>query len=366
MDFYTVVYTLMRDRLEGDEIESILFRLGIDPDDLPGQTRPARIQALLRRCRHRQMAAALVTALRHERPDVPWPEPPLPHTAPPPPPSDQHQPGAAGTLLALLGTGGILLATAVVAGLGVGLLLLRWDHLSVLFAPARTPVAGRVQTTTPTPPGPEPTPTASPRRSPTVPPRPTPEPALTWRLVAADPFDENRLGWSLGSYEDDSLTGARRLVGGELHWEATARKGFVWRAHPDLPELDDLYAAVAVRNVAGTRVRPYLIVRFVDRDTYYAFGLCYDSARFFFSLRFQGTWHTLIDCTAHADIRQDVNTLAVVAEGETFRLFINGHPVAQARDDRIRKGTAGLALGLDEAGSRAHLAFDDFELREKR
>lgn len=62
-------------RFSMEELEGFIRDLGIDPDNVPGETKEARVQALIMYFIRRQMPlSSLVNALRQERPGVEWPE----------------------------------------------------------------------------------------------------------------------------------------------------------------------------------------------------------------------------------------------------------------------------------------------------
>lgn len=198
----------------------------------------------------------------------------------------------------------------------------------------------------------------------TAAPQPTPDGARRWKLVRLDTFDTNEAGWTTGDYHGERIDGNRAIVGGEYMWVIKSRTGAFWRTQAPGEPLNDSYAAVQVRAVSNPASKRYLIVRHQDDDNYYAFGLCGHSQGYLLSLHLKGGWSTVVPCTAHPAITEGSNLLAVAAEGETLRLFINDQHVQTIEGAKIPAGGFGLAaeiIGEDEAV----IAFDDFEVRRK-
>lgn len=79
-----------------------------------------------------------------------------------------------------------------------------------------------------------------------------------------------------------------------------------------------------------------------------------------------GTWRPVKDWTASTAIRsKGFNRLSVIAQGDTFRLFINDQYLAEVRDSTLGSGEVGLAVGFSDAGQSAVVDFDNFELRRR-
>jgi hypothetical protein len=88
-----------------------------------------------------------------------------------------------------------------------------------------------------------------------------------------------------------------------------------------------------------------------------------DEQYFTFELLDQDEWTTLIDWTKTSAIHPgEVNQLAVRGEGAHFEFFINDEFVGEADDSEFSSGTAGLVIGLPEAGDKAVFEFDNFEI----
>lgn len=64
------LYATMLERFGDDDLDNLIFVLGLDHGDVPGDTRAARIRALIRECEQSNRYAELVTTARDLRPDA--------------------------------------------------------------------------------------------------------------------------------------------------------------------------------------------------------------------------------------------------------------------------------------------------------
>ena len=69
---------LMRDHFDRGDLQTIAFDLGINWEELPGETNTIKIQSLILYIGRRGNLAELVALLKEERPQVDWPQPPEP------------------------------------------------------------------------------------------------------------------------------------------------------------------------------------------------------------------------------------------------------------------------------------------------
>ncbi|MFN8499858.1 MAG: CHAT domain-containing protein [Anaerolineae bacterium] len=84
----------MSERMSADEVATLCFNLGVDVDDLGGDTKSAKIRELIQYMQRRDRLDALIAALNKQRPDIlppGAPTPVQPDNPPPPPPDDKRQ-----------------------------------------------------------------------------------------------------------------------------------------------------------------------------------------------------------------------------------------------------------------------------------
>ena len=204
-------------------------------------------------------------------------------------------------------------------------------------------------------------------------PEPTPEATTTnydlllelaneWPLLAYEPFDDNRRGWSVGGNGVYSR-GERGMVDGSYRWQLTAVEGFYWWTAPiDVP-FDNFYAEVQIDKQDRVSADTSLVFRYKDGDNYYEFGLCDDVTQYRVIKETLGTRTTLVACTAHpASKASDSNRLAVIGQTDRYLLFINDRYVATVDDDDHAVGGVGVGLDMDE-GAVNVIEFDDMVVR---
>jgi hypothetical protein len=88
------------------------------------------------------------------------------------------------------------------------------------------------------------------------------------------------------------------------------------------------------------------------------------SRSFLVALTYNQQWIDMISWKESSFIESEgTNRLTVIAEGSHFIFLINNNYVGNTTNDRIAKGTTGLAIGLNGADSQAVVEFDNLELR---
>ena len=191
--------------------------------------------------------------------------------------------------------------------------------------------------------------------------------ASQWPVVLTETFDDNAHEWSLGKDTGDFANIEFQLLGGKFRWEATALQGFAWWSYPTIELVSDFYLSLEIQtysssttSYAGVVMR---LTSILDSSQYYMFEIR-QSGEYSFDLRTDEGWTSLIGWTPSPAIHPSVvNTLEVMAEGDTFSFFINGEWVADARDSTLSSGRTGLVVGLEEAGDSGTWEFDNFVVR---
>jgi hypothetical protein len=179
----------------------------------------------------------------------------------------------------------------------------------------------------------------------------------------ADSFDDNSNEWFVDDYLDQFIAGSRSITNGKYRWEIQAYQPARFSAVPKVDPVSDFYLIVDAKRVSGAKSSLYgLLFRRLDRNNFYLFQIN-DEQYFTFELLDQDEWTTLIDWTKTSAIHPgEVNQLAVRGEGVHFEFFINDEFVGEADDSEFSSGTAGLVIGLPEAGDEAVFEFDNFEI----
>lgn len=188
------------------------------------------------------------------------------------------------------------------------------------------------------------------------------EVANGWPLFAYEPFDNNLRGWSVGERGTYSL-GTRSIADGRYQWELTAIEGFVWWTAPIGVPFDNFYASVIVDKQLRDAGDTSIVFRYDDGDNYYEFGLCDDVNQYRVYKETEGTRTAVVNCADHPAINSaERNTLAVLAQGSRYLLFINGQYANTLNDDDHTGGSVGVGLDMDE-GQANLIEFDDLVVR---
>lgn len=200
---------------------------------------------------------------------------------------------------------------------------------------------------------------------PTSTPQPSPSDYARWPVVLRDFFNEPANDWELAENSDDRFArGTVEVRSGMYRWDVTANEGFIWWSLGLANTATaDFYAGVTARQVSGAEDADYALIFRHDGYNYYTFQVS-DTGQFTSYEYHLEEWTQLIEWTAAAAIRPgEANRLAVAAEGNRFRYFINDDLVAEVEDDTLPSGSAGVAVQVYNDGESAVFEFDNFEWR---
>lgn len=188
---------------------------------------------------------------------------------------------------------------------------------------------------------------------------------LQWPASVQDGFDAPRSDWQLDDVHSSYANITFQIAGGKYLWQTEALQSFIYYAFLRWPNPRDSLLGVDVRQTSGVLTAHYgLVFRLHDSGNYYYFS-ARDAGDFSVWLHYKNNWYTLIDWTASAALKPgQVNRLEVAAQGARYSFYINGAYVGQIVDDHFSDGAVGLGMDLDQAGDKAGLEFDNFELRE--
>lgn len=186
-----------------------------------------------------------------------------------------------------------------------------------------------------------------------------------WPVVMLDEFDGEETLWFEGELSNDMITAVHTVENGKYVWETNGNGTVNWYyAREDAPVVSDFYFSVEAQKVSGPSTASYgYLFRTNDAAAYY-FHIVDSTQQYLVSRWDFSSWTPLIPPTFSEAIRPDeVNTLAVQAEGSHFVFLVNGEIIAQLDDDTNGFGVVGLAIDLVSPGDEAIFEWDNFELR---
>lgn len=182
-----------------------------------------------------------------------------------------------------------------------------------------------------------------------------------WTLLIKDNFGANYNGWPTGHFDDELITGYH-IIQNTYQWDLQAKSDVNLTAYAHIPDVQNFFVSVEARQVTGEGTYG-VIFEESDGELSYQFQL-FQNYFSFYALNLATEELTiLIDWTESPEIFADrMNTLAMLAEGEQFTLFINNQQVGQVSDQEHTSGSIGVAIALS-AEAEGVFEFDNFEVR---
>jgi len=182
-------------------------------------------------------------------------------------------------------------------------------------------------------------------------------------VVLRDFFLEEANDWEYGDVDGELAGGQLSARAGKYRFDITSISGVVWWSRAlAATATTDFYARVDARRLSGPADSDYGLVFRHTGFSYYYFQVS-DSGQYAL-YRYDDGWTLLVDWTASAAIRPDeVNQLAVLAEGPRFTLFVNDQMLTEVEDDRLPSGSVGVAIQIYDGDENAVFEFDNFEWR---
>jgi hypothetical protein len=202
-------------------------------------------------------------------------------------------------------------------------------------------------------------------------PLPLPDPELLQTLVEpvrgnvqdlSDDFRRADERWPTVENNQGSISFARR----GLNFQIQSPDYALWTAGEDVAALAPADALVEVdvtRNRGAVNDTYGLLVRFVDNDNFYYFGIS-GAGTYSFWRVVADEWSPLAEWTAvdAIDVTDDAtNRLGVLAQGDRFLLMVNDILVADVTDATFAAGGAGLYAGTYEYGD-LDVTFDNLDV----
>jgi serine/threonine-protein kinase len=194
--------------------------------------------------------------------------------------------------------------------------------------------------------------------------------ARVWDAVVADDFSDssNPNDWYTGEDSGEYANINRYIRGGVLVWQVESIQGVNSKDYPG--SIDgvegDFYLRVDmdVTTDDGSNTGAGLMLRRSDADNFVIWLV--GAEGYWISIMRDGEWQdNLIDFVESSAVNTSgVNTLEVLYQGGTYRLFINGENVNEIYFDEWSSGNIGITVDLG-SGLNATYRFDNFELRQQ-
>jgi Tol biopolymer transport system component len=208
--------------------------------------------------------------------------------------------------------------------------------------------------------------------------------AAQWPMVFQDDFGKVTEHWYTGDYTENGRRDLRSIKNGVYTWTLENADGYTYWCPSGAGRLTEFIAAVDVRHTAGTPYDNYGLIFGHSDDNYYVFAI-QDSGYYNVHVWNADKWNLILPLSWSNAIKPgEVNRLMVLAEGGTFKLFINNEFVQEFQDSTLRDGDVGLMLNplegpgpippkpdgiskvsahLTSSNSTSTAEFDNFEVR---
>lgn len=184
----------------------------------------------------------------------------------------------------------------------------------------------------------------------------------TMPVRALDPFDSD-LGWETGSWESKWAKSDLEIEDGRLvidmdvkmpHWNQ------FWGANGTL---SDLYFAVDTKIMSETPGdESGIVFRSQGSQDFYFFSVSNDGT-YSIAKVVDNRWTRLVRARSSSIQPNEMNRLALNAQGDQLTFFINGVFVEHLKDDSFSKGAVGLTYYVHEPEMHVVVEYDNYELR---
>jgi hypothetical protein len=185
---------------------------------------------------------------------------------------------------------------------------------------------------------------------------------LDWPAVFTDTFDADYGGWYTGKNDNEYATSDVSIVGGRYLIKITSKRGFFWWFPANTNPLGDFYVSADVKRNKSPENADYgLVFRGTMSKSYYYFYLNAQAKQYAAAGYVDGQWSTIIRWTHNDSIDPaGGNNLAVLAQGSTFTLFLNGKQVNSFEDSDLKSGYVGVGFEMQESGQYLEIEYDNF------
>ncbi len=203
-----------------------------------------------------------------------------------------------------------------------------------------------------------------------IPPTEMPNPLIevrdTWTVALKDTFDSNDNNWSVGDRVGDQGTIRNTIQEGSYFWEQT-RVNEIYFDYEIVPptSYSDFYFQIEVQRVFGNRETAYgLVFRYQNFENFYYFWIS-DEGQYQFDAWVENERIEIIPWGSYTDlvVPGEVNTIAILAEGTMFTVFVNDQFLIQEEDTNLDSGLVGISTAVGEALELYKVKFDSLEVR---
>ncbi len=183
------------------------------------------------------------------------------------------------------------------------------------------------------------------------------------RIALSDAFTKGASAWPIGIIDNDSSFVTRSNQDGKYRWQVQALTDTtLWQA-ANMNAVSDFQLDLDCQRLDGPDAALCGSVFRLDAGDYYLFLVGQDQTIRLY-LHYHG-WIALIPPRQSSAVRPDqVNHITVNATGSHFSFSVNDQVVAQADDNTLRSGRAGVALQL-AGGDQATIQFENLVVLEK-
>lgn len=176
-------------------------------------------------------------------------------------------------------------------------------------------------------------------------------------------FSDPNSGWRV--FQDDRARGYYK--NGEYHLKIWKSGWYYWSCVPGQRSFSNFTAEVDVRQISpqGANTHGFFLRRKGQGDAYlYDFSITGDG-RYQFAKRVGGQFKRVLPLTrsSYINVGQRKNHLKVVAKGDRFKLYVNGHHLETITDHSIQSGEICLFLAAN-SDEWAEVAFDNLKISQ--
>lgn len=203
-----------------------------------------------------------------------------------------------------------------------------------------------------------------------IPPTETPNPLIevrdSWTVALKDTFDSNDNNWFVGDRVGDQGTIENTIKESSYFWEQT-RVNEIYFDYEIVPPTSytDFYMQIEVQRVFGNRETAYgLVFRYQNFENFYYFWIS-DEGQYQFDAWIDNERIEIIPWGNFTDliVPGEVNTIAILAEGTMFTVFVNDQFLIQEEDSNLDSGLVGISTAVGEALELYKVKFDNLEVR---
>jgi serine/threonine protein kinase len=184
-------------------------------------------------------------------------------------------------------------------------------------------------------------------------------------LLLKESFDSNRRGWFTGEFDDQLGLYQAKIVNGRYRLSREAEQSIFFSEEPsESGEFDNFI--VTVDAIPGVESDPFgygLTFRNDSDELFYTFEV-YSEGYFRIRLHTTDQWQILVDETPMAAIKaNELNQLAVQADGSMLSFFVNGEIATTIEDHTLESGKIGVLINV-KADKKGTIEFDNLVIRE--